>query len=185
MMYDEDDATTIEYPAEGGLGTLQNDVYPDVFVYTAYNADKGDIWIESAPEWIIGYDFDDYFYEEENMVAFYFEADELPADVPAREGQIVLASYGASLTLDVVQKGPNSVNNLLDPNVKIGVNDSGISINYPADYNRVELFNTTGQKIGDYSLTNSGEFNVPNTSNKGIYIVKLSGAKTSTVKVVK
>lgn len=187
LAFFDETQSSINYPVEGGWGIVENDTYPDLFLYSAYNMDeeKTDLWIEDAPDWIVDFDFADDFYEEYNVVVFYFAAEALPEGVTGRSGEIVLASHGIKLNVPVRQGEMTSVNNTKHSDLKVSKVNNGVRVNYPSEFTKVALFNTAGQKIGDYQLPNSGDFIVPNTNDKGIYILKFDGAKSETVKVIR
>lgn len=194
--YDRDELE-LDFPEEGGWGVSSIDEengtkYNDLWLYSAFKADENleDIWIEDAPDWITGVDIDNDYFENENIpnsVLFFFEADALPEGESYREGEIILASYGVQLPIKVTQgtDEDTSVDRTQSSDIKVSTTDNAVSVKYPAGYNQISVFNTAGQLIGAHSLPSSGEFAIPNSSAKGVYILKLEGEKTAAVKVLK
>ncbi len=187
--YFEED-NSFNFPVEGGWGIVGyegGEAYNDLYVYTAHDVGENmeDLWIEEAPDWIVDFEYDDKYFENNNVIAFFFEADALPEGLNGRSGEIVLASHGIKLSVPVVQGEVSGLNPVKDKDVRVASLSHGISVKYPQAYNQLSMFNTAGQLLGSYALPSSGEFVVPTSNERGIYILKLEGTKSTTVKFVR
>jgi hypothetical protein len=183
---------SLSFPAEGGYGISGYDesdgsVYNDLSVYSSYNADDDatDLWVESAPEWVTSMEYDSTYFKNYNIVSFYFKASELPAGVSSRTGNIVLSSYGVSLTVPVSQGGSSSINTLTQSGVKATVVNNSFSVKYPSDFTSVTVLSISGKQLGTYSLSPSGETVIPAAYTRGIYLLKFAGAKSKTIKIAR
>ncbi|MGC3978828.1 MAG: T9SS type A sorting domain-containing protein [Paludibacteraceae bacterium] len=187
----DENTNSLTFPSEGGYGVSghseSGDEYNDISVYSSYNIDEylTDIWIDSAPEWVSSVEFDSTYFADYNILSFFFKADALPTSAATRSGEIVISSYGVSLKVPVTQLGTTGIYNPKQSEIRATAVDNSFKIKYPNSYNSVSVFTTSGQKLGQYSLTSSGEAIIPGASSNGIYILKFTGAKTETIKVIK
>lgn len=98
-----------EIPVEGGYAVTAIDedgtVYNDFDVASSFSMDF--IEIVDAPEWVGDLEYDDQYFDNDNIsnvLMFFVSADALPAGVSGREGDVVLCSNGeVYMTLHVTQ----------------------------------------------------------------------------------
>jgi hypothetical protein len=69
--------------------------------------------------------------------------------------------------------------------INVTVSNNSFNVKYPADYNEVAVYTISGQQIARYPLSVAGQATIPAEMTKGIYLLKFSGAKTETIKVIK
>jgi hypothetical protein len=181
---------TINFPTEGGWGITLSDVdgdYNDYNLYTAYNIDESqtDVWVE-VPDWISDFESVDDAFEGNNIISLFFQADPLPVGTQGRSGNIVVASYGVSVTIPVIQGSATAIDNVNIQLSKVINTLSEIQLIYPSDFKSVNLYSASGQMVGKYALPTNGRFNIPAQSLvKGVYMLRFTGNKTETVKIVR
>ena len=99
-----------EIPAEGGWAVsaaVDGQEYNDFDIECVWGIDDLEFASE-LPEWIIGFDFDEEYFETDGVIMFFFAADELPEGVEGRECEVVIETAdGASrVTIHLVQGDP-------------------------------------------------------------------------------
>jgi hypothetical protein len=188
-----DDYGTITAPTEGGWVITDMDeanTYNDYAFYSSYNVDEDmtDVWIESGPSWI-NYAInpeDAIYFDEYNIAILYFQAEPLPAGLEGRYGEIVVSSYGVSVTIPVIQGNPTGVTTPKTSEVKASYNNNSFVLSYTDQFNSVSVYDVAGKQIGTYALPKSGNFSIPASDlTNGVYIVRFAGESNAAVKVVK
>ena len=182
----------LNFPLAGGWGISgydpeDNSPYNDVILNSSYNMDEDmtDVWIESVPDWVTSYDVDTTYYADYNALIVYFAADPLPEEMTGRSGEIVLASHGVSTKIKAIQGTQTSLKPIIMSDINVTVSNNNFNVKYPADYNEVAVYTISGQQIARYPLSVAGQATIPAEMTKGIYLLKFSGAKTETIKVIK
>jgi hypothetical protein len=190
----DETTTALEFPVEGGWGVATGSEgstgYNDIDLYSSFNFDDNmdDVWIESAPDWVVSYDYDDSYFADNNVIALFFKADALPAGVTGRSGNIVISSYGVSASIPVTQ---GNATGIFSPNpielTKVIHHGDNFVLEYPASTGLVSIYNTAGQKIANYLLPSFGTFSIPDGNYpQGVYLFCFTGAKGAyTVKAIK
>jgi len=186
----DESTSSIEFPEDGGWGvTLVQDgqTYNEVDIYSSFGMSNDDVWIDSAPDWVTGYDYDDSYFLSDNILAFFFSADPLPADVGGRSGEIVLASYGVTATIPVTQGTVTGIPSTKVQLTAVSLNGDSFVLKYPASAASVSVYNVAGQKLAAYKLPATGSFTIPaGNYSKGVYLFNFTGANGSTtVKMMK
>ncbi|MDD3079675.1 MAG: T9SS type A sorting domain-containing protein [Paludibacter sp.] len=180
------------FPAEGGWGVAgQNDdqtEYNDVLLYSSYNLDddQTNVWIESAPNWVTGLDYDTTYFSSNNIVSYYFQAEPLPEGTTERNGEIVISSYGVSLSIPVSQSSVTGTSNPdASEDLKVSATTNAYEISNADNYTIVNLLNVSGQTIANYNILN-GQVSIPTTAlSNGVYVLQFEGRTTKSIKVVK
>jgi len=183
-----DDPISVEFPEEGGWGISGYDgdeAYNDIDLYSAF--DMEDVWIESMPDWITEYEFDNTYFESNYALMLFCSAEALPAGVLGRGGEIVVGSYGVTVSIPVTQGQYTSIPSRKIEITSVERHGDDFVLKYPALTNSVSVYNVAGQKIASYRLPDTGTFTIPaGNYSKGVYLISFSGAKgASTVKVMK
>lgn len=181
-----------DFPLAGGWGISgykpeDNSPYNDILLYSSYNMDEDmtDVWIESAPDWVNSYDVDTTYYASHNALFVFFSAEPLPEGMTGRSGDIVLASRGVSTTIKAIQGTQTGVKRVVKSDIQVTVNRNSIDVKYPADFNEVSVYTVSGQQVARHSLSAAGQAAIPANMAKGIYLLKFSGTKTETIKIIK
>ena len=186
------ESTSVIFPVEGGLGITGHEEdgsgYNDFNLYSSYNLDDKmtNVWIESAPDWVDSFESDTTYFADYNVVAFYFHAKALPAEISGRSGEVVISSYGASVKVPVVQENTTGINRPKTSTINVATTPNSFEITNATNYTLVTLLNLAGQTIGSYNLSKGPNISIPtSTLSKGLYLLKFDGAKTETVKAIK
>jgi hypothetical protein len=178
-------------PIGGGLASyeFEGNLYNDVDIYSSFDAESGNIWIEDRPDWV-EVSFDQQYYAENRVLLFFVKADALPAGISGRSGSIVLTSLGTTATIYVKQgdaewpatgiSAPQSVES-----ISVVRQGDDFKLSYPAVATSVSVYNVTGQRVGEYKLNVDGKYTL-STANltNGIYILKFNGTNQA-VKIIK
>ncbi len=182
----------LDFPLEGGWGISgykpeDNTPYNDILIYSSYNmdADMTDVWIESAPDWITGYDVDTTYYADYNALMLFFQATPLPEGMTGRSGDIIVSSHGVSTTIRAIQGTQTSVDRVIKSDIQVVISQNNFNIKYPSDFNEVSVYTVSGQQVGHHELPVTGQATIPANLTKGIYLLKFSGTKTETIKIIK
>ena len=185
------DYGTIEFPEEGGWAITEregSDEYNDYALFSSYNLDEymTDVWIESAPDWVDGFDIDTEYFEDYNIVFYYFSAEELPAELSGRSGNIVLGSYGVTVNIPVIQgDGGSGISLPKIEQTSVVRKGNDFILKYPSTANSVALYNIAGQKVNEYKLNASGTYTLPASDlQNGVYILKFDGSN-AVIKILK
>ena len=187
------DYGTIVAPTAGGWVITETEGannYNDYAFFSSYNVDEDmtDVWIESGPSWI-DYDInseDAIYFDNYNIAILYFYAEPLPAGVTGRSGEIVVSSYGVSVTIPVIQGDPLGLTTPKASEVKASYNNNSIVLSYTDQFNSVSVYDVAGKQIGTYALPKSGNFSIPASDlTNGVYIVRFAGESNAAVKVIK
>ena len=112
---------------------------------------------------------------------------ELPANIPYREYTIWLYTKGASFPITITQGSGSSVGNAMEHQVNVVSNADEFQLTYPAAaFQKVSVWSITGVLVNEYVLPPEGKFAIPtNSLPQGIYILKLTGNGSKSVKVIK
>lgn len=186
-----DSKQSVAFPGEGGWGVAGYDdkgaAFNDVDLYSSYQLDNDmtNVWLESAPQWVTGLDTDTTYFADYNVVMFYFKAEALPEGVNSRSGEIVLSSYGVSAKIPVTQSATTAVEVVKSSGLKVAAEANCFKLTYPAGFNSVEVYTITGQQLGKYTLSSSGSATIPADKAHGSYLLRFTGASTSTIKIMK
>ena len=182
----------LDFPVAGGWGISgydpdDNSPYNDIIVYSSYNmdADMKDVWIESTPNWVTGYDVDTTYYAQQNALVLFFSAEPLPEGMTGRSGDIVLASHGVSTAIKAIQGTQTSVKRVVKSDIQVTVNKYSINVKYPADFKEVAVYTVSGQQVARHPLSDTGQATIPVDMDRGIYLLRFSGTKTETIKIIK
>lgn len=136
-------------PAEGGYvvsAVQEGQEYNDFDVESSFTFEN--IEITDAPEWITKVEYNDEYFEDYSVIAYYLTAEALPEGVSGREGDVVLTSNGeVSITLHVTQGEASGIDT-----VKVHAKD-------------VKTFNLQGQK-------NETESGLMVKGNKVVFVKK-------------
>lgn len=182
---------SLTFPAEGGLGVAgyssSGSAYNDVDLNSAFNVDANmtNVWVESAPSWVNGMETDSTYFADYKVIAFFFKAEALPAGVTSRSGEIVISSYGVSAKIPVVQSSSTDVQTISTTGIVVTARENSFKMSYPSAFNSVEVYNVAGRQLGKYTLSDAGSATIPADNAKGIYLLRFSGAKTETIKILK
>lgn len=135
-----DPEQVVEFPVEGGLGITgtgeqegQPVQYNDVDVYTMFDAESWEV--AEAPEWITKFSLDDSYLENYGVMAFYFEAEALPAGLEGRTGEIILVTNFNKEVVIPIKQG----------NAATAV--EGVKVSGNAKMTDGLLFNVAGQQV--------------------------------------
>ena len=135
-----DPEQVVEFPVEGGLGITgtgeqegQPVQYNDVDVYTTFDAESWEV--AEAPEWITKFSLDDSYLENYDVMAFYFEAEALPAGLEGRTGEIILVTNFNKEVVIPVKQG--------DAATAV----EGVKVSGNAKMTDGLLFNVAGQQV--------------------------------------
>jgi hypothetical protein len=142
---------------------------------------------ENLPDWITVND--DFVTDEESgTVTFSVTAAALPDGFSGRNADVKIKSYACDMLLQFKQ-GDGWFTGITTPksaSVKVVRQGNNLVLSYPEGTNAVAVYNITGQKIKEYSLTGSLTHTISaNDLNKGVYIFKFSGKTNESVKVVR
>ena len=182
---------TLVFPVEGGAGVAGIDdtdgPYNDVDISSSFDYVNDDVWIESMPDWVTDYEFDNSYFASANALMLFAKADALPAGVTGRSGNIVVGSYGVTLSVPVTQGNVTGIPFTKAQPTTIVRDGDNFVLKYPASTALVSIYNVAGQKVASYPLPAAGTFTVPAENYvKGVYLFSFSGAKgVSTVKVIR
>lgn len=94
-------------PVEGGyavsmIDDATGDAYNDFDLASSFSFEE--VEVIEAPEWVTSFEYDDSYYEDYSVIAYFFGADALPAGVTGREGDVVLCSNGeVTMTIHLTQ----------------------------------------------------------------------------------
>ncbi|MDR0232598.1 MAG: T9SS type A sorting domain-containing protein [Dysgonamonadaceae bacterium] len=185
-LYDED-LTEVVFPIEGGWGITAQEgtvAYNDIDIVSSFDVD--DVWIEDMPSWIVDYEFDNEYFEDYNVIMLYAKASALPAGVSGRKGNIVVGSYGVTLSIPVIQGdgGLGISSSKVEP-TSVSRSGNDFILKYPATATSVEVYNIAGQKVGDHKLNASGTYTLSAAGlANGVYILKINGSN-EVVKILK
>jgi len=186
----DEETSSVKFPVSGGWGVTFVDgstSYNDVDVYSSFDIDNDDVWIESMPDWVTDNDVDNSYFSNANVLAFFFKADALPTGVTGRSGEIVLASYGVTATIPVTQGDVTGMPSTKAELTTVSLNGNDFVLRYPTSATSVSIYNVAGQKVANYQLTTAGTFTVPaGNYSKGVYLFNFTGANgVTTVKALK
>ncbi|MDR1653710.1 MAG: T9SS type A sorting domain-containing protein [Prevotellaceae bacterium] len=137
------------------------------------------------PSWV-DVSFDDHFGETEWYSNAILVVEALPGGVEGRSVNIEFGTWGARTNVLLNQGNVSGVNDIRTQLSRVVNTPTEIQVTYPADFNRIALYSATGQRIGEYALPASGQFKIPAQNlTKGVYVLRLDGTKSETVKIVR
>ncbi|GHU63881.1 hypothetical protein FACS1894123_07590 [Bacteroidia bacterium] len=174
-LYAEDNKFAV--PENGGVKTFKLESYwlPDDWKF------------EDLPNWITVND--DFVTDEEaGTVTFSVTAAALPDGFSGRNADVKIQSFACDQILQFKQ-GDSSftgLTSLKTASVKVVRQGNNFVLSYPERTNTVAVYNITGQKIKEYSLSGSTTQTISaNDLAKGVYIFKFSGKTNESLKVVR
>lgn len=146
----------------------------------------GGVWVNDSelPAWIT-------YKETEHYVSGNWGTDyaltfaPLPNGVAGRTADVVFYTWGAKKVVHVKQGIVNGISTTTTDAIKAYSTQAGFSVNCPSGYNAVSVYNIAGQLVGEYPLSTVGKSEIPVTAKRGSYILKFSGEKSATLKVIK
>ena len=121
-----------EVPVEGGYAVSMIDegdgtAYNDFDLASSFTFEE--VEIVDAPEWVTSFEYDDSYYEDYNVIAYFFGADALPAGVTGREGDVVLCSNGEVYMTIHLTQGTVGISQIQNDAVKNNVyNLQGVKV---------------------------------------------------------
>jgi len=185
--------SSVVFPVSGGLGVTATEgttKYNDIDIYSSFDHVDGEdenVWIESMPDWVTDYEFDNTYFADVNALMLFVKADALPAGVTGRSGEIVIGSFGVTATIPVTQGDYTGIPSTKAELTTVSSNGADFVMKYSASATSVSIFNVAGQKVANYQLPATGTFTVPaGIYPKGVYLFNFNGANgASTVKVLK
>jgi hypothetical protein len=165
--------------------TYQGQNYKNAMVMSTYNSDE--VWCQDIPDWL-ELTVENEQYEQYRLLDCFLTAQPLPAGVTGRWANVVLASYGTTATIQVVQGDavPTDISSPNTENVFKAVRQGdNFQLSYPAAATSVSVYNLTGQRVAEYKLNVTGTYTLPaaNLAN-GVYVLKFNGTNTA-VKILK
>jgi hypothetical protein len=172
FLFTNDGDVTFSAPGEGGTKSFD--------ITSLYH--PADFWTENLPDWVnLGYRIDENTWD----IKLDFTVAPLPSEIEGRSVNLKLRAPGSELIFKISQ-GTVGISESETGNVKVLNTANGFELTYPADFKSVTVYNISGQIVANYSLVPEGQFTIPTDQLlKGIYILKLDGTVSKSIKVVK
>jgi hypothetical protein len=168
------DADTINFAGTGGNSSFTLVPY--------YNG----VWInEDLPSWISAAETTHYVSGNWGT-DITLTAEALPEGVSSRSADITFKTWGAKKVIHINQDISTGASNPETVSVYVAKVPDYFEIKNANNYNSVDLITMTGQVINHYSISASGNINIPTSSlENGIYLLKFVGNKSEVIKVIK
>jgi len=147
----------------------------------------GRVWLAdstSVPSWI-SHSQTEHYTSENWGTDITLTAAALPIGTTSRSADITFKTWGAKKVVHIEQTLGTGLQSVSDNGIRVMAQDNTFKLTYTSDYTAVSIFNLAGQQLGNYTLPATGETSIPAQYAKGIYILKLVGTKSATVKVLK
>ncbi len=165
-----------EYVFNYGLTTMESGSSADETYYVVISTDNGKTY-------------------SKNHILGTFKKSDLPEADSGKTYSVSLKGYKNMVRLAIYVKAidggstnvqmdsiyvtsatPTSINNILETGLSANVYNRVLYIGNPNKYNlrRIEIFNTLGQQIANYSVNSSAQWSIPvNGLHSGIFVVKI------------
>ena len=147
--------------------------------------------------WTTLWDVDDLVsrYDEETIFDYLGDWESFKISLKQYEGKDVQIAFryvgnnGDSVGLDNIVVGSDINSGIANTHGKLALtavkSGDAFELTYPQGYSTVSVYAVNGQLKASYALPASGSFSVPATGlGKGVYLLKFSGNKTQTIKVL-
>jgi len=177
--------TRKEAPVGGGTVTFEIDDY----YWLPMGANGSQWWLqEELPEWIeLGGTSTN---PTTGVASVPVMVKALPAGQTGRSADIIIASVGCDLRLQIKQGDAEYLTSMpqtkATTNAKAMVSNDAIMVSYLEGTTSVAVYNVSGQRVAEYALPSTGNFTIPAASlNKGVYVLKFTGKTDEVIKIVK
>ena len=145
-----------------------------------------DWWLDKAlPSWLSSSSTFDPFTGD---VTYTLQAQALPVGVATRAATVKVSCFAADMTIEVKQDASFKSNGSDNSNSasKVVLRPNSFEISCSKDFEKVSVYNTSGQMIGSYNLPSTGIYNIPTDNlQHGIYLLRLTGNSSKSWKVQK
>ena len=166
---------------EGFFPMLKSSFYP----VDTLNNDVPNIQF-SAPDWLSWNYYDGGYWENLDAFELRFFADELPAGISGREGDVTVSCYGKSVTYHVTQGNPSGIAETKVNTTKLFSTSDAFNFTYTDDFTSVDVYNVNGQKVSTYALPQTGTFSIAKAGlADGVYMFRMNGKTTEVLRAVK
>ena len=175
------------YPYMYNLAKDGSDYYylPDVVGFDSFDAGTVEMYINSPTtvksivsdaSWFKIGDF-----SQEGGVCTYTAQMDAADDIRLAH-VTVTDEFGFSTVFTIGQGEGSGINSATVNNVTASYDSNMLNLNYDASvFNAVEVYNIAGVKVAESGL--NGQTSIPVMLNNGVYVVKLLGSTTATIKV--
>ena len=169
---------------EGGIALDQDGYVTSLYsTFLPIDENGGSLYEATRPDWV-SLAYDTTYYTSNSVVFPVITATELPEGVTSRTGEVVIKCNGAEAKITVTQDNLSGIFSASDKSVTATKSNDNIIVNYPVNYNRLEVYNLSGQLQRSYQLNSSGTHTISDLS-RGTYILKVSGElKPVTLKLI-